>query len=179
MWSVTLVVVLLFTSSQTDSQTLSEEQETVATLILNEFPSDHHETALSVAWCESRLGWFQQYPLKLVFNPNKKGAAGVFQFIPSTWKSHTGLAWNLAANNLLNVRAAVTLQERYGWSQWSCWSLGCDRLGDCHMGATVTHQLKTLISSWVDPNLWELRNQPGVCDLTRMSGGHETAVTGC
>jgi LysM repeat protein len=69
--------------------------------------------ALSVAECESSL------------NPNatnsSSGAAGLFQFLPSTWAT-TSQAGNSPYNALANIRAAYEVFARDGftWREWSC-----------------------------------------------------------
>lgn len=159
---------------------LSEEQEGVAALILDEFSPSEHETALAVAWCESRLGLLKQYPLKQVFDPNRKGAAGVFQMIPSTWEWHTGLPWHLAGDAELNVRYAVTLQESHGWSQWHCWNLGCRKLGRCHMGEDVKEQLLAMLGRWVSPHdraVEQLKVRPMVLVCTDSSPAQVRELT--
>ena len=67
--------------------------------------------AFNVAWCESR------------YHPNSvnssSGAAGLFQFLPSTWAftpEHASSPFDPVANSL----AAAWLYNRDGPSQWVC-----------------------------------------------------------
>lgn len=67
--------------------------------------------AMNVAWCESR------------YHPNSvntdSGAAGLFQFLPSTWAftpEHASSPFDPAAN----AKAAAWLYARDGPSQWVC-----------------------------------------------------------
>lgn len=67
--------------------------------------------AFNVAWCESR------------YHPNSvnssSGAAGLFQFLPSTWAftpQHASSPFDPAANSY----AAAWLYARDGPSQWQC-----------------------------------------------------------
>jgi hypothetical protein len=67
--------------------------------------------AFNVAWCESR------------YHPNSvnssSGAAGLFQFLPSTWAftpQHASSPFDPVANSL----AAAWLYNRDGPSQWVC-----------------------------------------------------------
>ncbi len=69
--------------------------------------------AKSVARCESG------------FNPGAtnaySGAAGVFQFLPSTWAG-TSQAGQSPYNAYANIRAAyeVFARDGYSWREWSC-----------------------------------------------------------
>jgi hypothetical protein len=70
-------------------------------------------SALAVASCESG------------YNPSARnsysGAAGVFQFLPSTW-SGTSYAGYSMYNAWANIQAAhqVFVRDGYSWSEWSC-----------------------------------------------------------
>ncbi|HEX4206683.1 MAG TPA: LysM peptidoglycan-binding domain-containing protein [Ktedonobacteraceae bacterium] len=70
-------------------------------------------SALNVARCESG------------FNPqatnSASGAAGVFQFLPSTW-STTSQAGQSPYNAYANIAAAheVFVRDGYSWREWSC-----------------------------------------------------------
>jgi hypothetical protein len=69
--------------------------------------------ALNIARCESG------------YNPSatnpRSGAAGVFQFIPSTWRG-TSYAGYSPYNAWANVNAAheVFVRDGYSWSEWVC-----------------------------------------------------------
>lgn len=69
--------------------------------------------ALAVARCESG------------FNPSARnsssGAMGVFQFMPSTWRS-TSYAGYSPYNAWANIQAAhqVFVRDGYSWGEWSC-----------------------------------------------------------
>jgi transglycosylase-like protein with SLT domain len=67
--------------------------------------------AFNVAWCESRY-----HPTSV---NSSSGAAGLFQFLPSTWAftpEHTSSPFDPVANSL----AAAWLYNRDGPSQWVC-----------------------------------------------------------
>lgn len=67
--------------------------------------------AMNVAWCESR------------YHPNSvnsdSGAAGLFQFLPSTW-AFTPYSKYSPFNPQYNALAAAWLYKRDGGSQWVC-----------------------------------------------------------
>jgi transglycosylase-like protein with SLT domain len=67
--------------------------------------------AMNVAWCESR------------YHPNSvnsdSGAAGLFQFLPSTW-AFTPYATHSPFDPKYNALAAAWLYKRDGPSQWVC-----------------------------------------------------------
>jgi len=67
--------------------------------------------AMNVAWCESR------------YHPNSvnssSGAAGLFQFLPSTW-SGTPYASQSPFDPRANSFAAAWLYSRYGPGRWVC-----------------------------------------------------------
>jgi hypothetical protein len=67
--------------------------------------------AMNVAWCESR------------YHPNSvnsdSGAAGLFQFLPSTW-SGTPYASYSPFDPRINALAAAWLYNRYGPGRWVC-----------------------------------------------------------
>ena len=71
------------------------------------------QAALNVARCESG------------FNPGatnrSSAAAGVFQFLPSTWRT-TPYAGSSPYNADANIRAAysVFVRDGYSWREWSC-----------------------------------------------------------
>lgn len=59
---------------------------------------------------------------------SRSGAAGLFQFIPSTWSGM--IPFDLRGDVFdpeTNVRAAKWLRDAEGWSQWSPWNRG-----SCH-----------------------------------------------
>ena len=71
-------------------------------------------------------------------NPNaenpRSSAAGLFQFLKSTWDSMvpgdvTGGSYSSGQvfNAEANIRAAAWLSQNVGWSQWSPWNRGA-----CH-----------------------------------------------
>lgn len=92
----------------------------VKCVIRRVFPDHLEDEAINVANCESRLN-------PLVTNDSTE-AAGVFQFLPSTWRRK----WNpyrrkSPYNTVTNVRAAKVLYHlqdsngaMYGWTPWSC-----------------------------------------------------------
>lgn len=57
-----------------------------------------------------------------VANEHGSGASGLWQFLPSTWQSVTGLA-PPAANYSgdQQTAAAADLWRSSGWGQWSCY----------------------------------------------------------
>jgi len=73
--------------------------------------ADAIEWAERVAWCESR------------YHPNSvnssSGAAGLFQFLPSTW-AFTPWAGYSPFDPVINSRAAAWLYNRSGPNQWVC-----------------------------------------------------------
>jgi hypothetical protein len=92
----------------------------VKCVIRRVFPDHLEDEAIAVANCESRLN-----PLVT----NRSGAAGVFQFMPDTWRRK----WNpyrrkSPYNVVVNVKAAKVLYHTrtypggpmYGWTPWSC-----------------------------------------------------------
>jgi len=81
--------------------------------IIRVFPAASESEALRVGWCESR------YRARAV--NSSSGAAGVFQFIPSTWRGRWNPYRRLSPlNPVHNTKAARLLHMQYGWSQWSC-----------------------------------------------------------
>lgn len=66
----------------------------------------------SVAWCESRLNpWAKN---------RSSTAAGLFQFLDSTW-ARSGMAVFSVYDPLANALAAAkTVRADGGWRQWSC-----------------------------------------------------------
>jgi hypothetical protein len=67
--------------------------------------------AMRIAFCES------------TYNPNavnaSSGAMGLFQFLPTTWRS-TPFAADSPFDPQANARAAAWLLQTYGPSQWEC-----------------------------------------------------------
>jgi LysM repeat protein len=84
----------------------------VEAMIYQAFGSDAN-SALNVARCESGL------------NPNAtnaaSGAAGLFQFLPSTWRT-TSQAGQSPYNAYANILAAheVFVRDGHSWREWSC-----------------------------------------------------------
>ena len=72
---------------------------------------DAQAWALRVAWCESR------------YHPNsvnsRTGAAGLFQFMPSTWAA-SPYATQSPFDPVANTQAALWLYKRSGPGRWSC-----------------------------------------------------------
>jgi uncharacterized protein YlxW (UPF0749 family) len=103
--------------------TLAPPKEVVKALIRDRFASLGSETtdvALCVAGRESNFD-------ALALNPTT-GAAGVFQFIPSTWASLSELAGRGGASVFdarSNVTVAAWTVARYGWHPWR------SAAGDC------------------------------------------------
>jgi soluble lytic murein transglycosylase-like protein len=90
-------------------------------LVSNHFPSNRVDQALHIMWCESRGD-----PEAL--NPFS-GAAGLFQFIPSTWataSSKAGYGGADAFDPEANTATAAWLAQQYEnagqyyWQAWSC-----------------------------------------------------------
>lgn len=78
------------------------------------------QVALCVAEAESGFD-------PLAVNPST-GAAGVFQFLPSTWESLSALAgWTSASvfDARANVAVAAWTVARYGWHAWRSVATGC------------------------------------------------------
>jgi hypothetical protein len=98
-------------------------REVVIELIRDRFAplgSDTTGVALCVAEAESRYD-------PLAVNPST-GAAGVFQFLPSTWESLSELAgWGGASvfEARANVAVAAWTVARYGWHPWRSVAGGC------------------------------------------------------
>jgi hypothetical protein len=96
--------------------TLAAPREVVKALIRDRFTSLGSRTterALCVAQRESNFD-------PLVVNP-ATGAAGVFQFMPSTWASLSDLAGRSGAsvfNARANVAVAAWTVAHYGWHPW-------------------------------------------------------------
>lgn len=67
--------------------------------------------AMNVAWCESRY-----HPTSV---NSSSGAAGLFQFLPSTW-SGTPYASQSPFDPRANAFAAAWLYARYGAGRWVC-----------------------------------------------------------
>jgi phage shock protein A len=103
--------------------TLSPPREVVVALIRDRFASlgpNATDIALCVAERESNID-------PLAVNP-ATGAAGVFQFIPSTWASLSELAGRGGASVFdarSNVAVAVWTVAHYGWHPWR------SAAGDC------------------------------------------------
>lgn len=72
---------------------------------------DAQDWALRLAFCESTLN-------PLAVNASS-GAAGLFQFMPTTW---AGTPWHAQSpfDPAANAAAAAWLYQRYGAGQWSC-----------------------------------------------------------
>lgn len=93
-------------------------------LVVEFFAPGKVETALCLIGHET--GW--------TGDPNSlnrgSGAAGLFQFLRSTWDSVplsvTGGSYDSGQvfDPVANVRSAAWLQEAAGWSQWSPWNRG-------------------------------------------------------
>ena len=67
----------------------------------------------SVAWCESRMG-------AQTTAEASSGAAGLFQFLPSTWQ-HTPYSTFNVFDPLPNALAAAQIVAHDGsWAQWTC-----------------------------------------------------------
>jgi hypothetical protein len=87
---------------------------TVWVLVLKTFPEETRERAARVAWCESRF--------RHRARNRWSGAAGVYQFLPSTWRGR----WNpWRARDVYdpqyNVWAAYVLSRGgTNWDHWSC-----------------------------------------------------------
>lgn len=87
---------------------------TVRALVVETFPARTRGRAVQVAWCESRFNHRA--------TNSSSGAAGVFQFLPSTWRR----SWNpwrrrSPYDPVANVLAALVLSKGgTNWSQWSC-----------------------------------------------------------
>lgn len=98
-------------------------REVVIELIRDRFASRGAETtriALCVAEAESGFN-------PLAVNPST-GAAGVFQFLPSTWESLSGLAGQGTASVFdaqANVSVAAWTVARYGWHPWRSAAADC------------------------------------------------------
>jgi len=88
---------------------------TVHALVLSSFPPSTRWRAEEVAECESHFEHRSTNP--------RSGAAGVFQFLPSTWRNRRWNPWwdETPYDPQFNVWAARVL-SRGGtdWSQWSC-----------------------------------------------------------
>jgi soluble lytic murein transglycosylase-like protein len=103
--------------------TLAPPREVVKALIRDRFASLGAKTtdvALCVAERESNFD-------ALAVNPTT-GAAGVFQFLPSTWESLSELAGRGGASVFdarSNVAVAAWTVARYGWHPWR------SAAGDC------------------------------------------------
>lgn len=97
--------------------------ETVAELIRDRFASLGSRTsAIALCVAESESGFDP-----LVVNP-ATGAAGVFQFLPSTWGSLSQLAgWGSASvfDARANVAVAAWTVGRYGWHPWRSVAADC------------------------------------------------------
>lgn len=92
---------------------------TVRMLVLASFPPATRWRAEAVGECESHFEHRATNP--------RSGAAGVFQFLPSTWTAHVGgRHWNpwwreTPYDPQANVWAARVLSKGgTDWSQWSC-----------------------------------------------------------
>jgi peptidoglycan hydrolase CwlO-like protein len=90
-------------------------------LVSQYFPSDRVDEALHIMWCES--GGDPD-----AYNPYS-GAAGLFQFLPSTWATTSGPAGFPGADvydPAANIGSAAWLANRYAelgqyyWTAWSC-----------------------------------------------------------
>jgi hypothetical protein len=98
-------------------------REAVTELIRERFASlgaSNTRVALCVAEAESGFD-------PLAVNP-ATGAAGVFQFLPSTWESLSELAgWGEASvfDPHANVAVAAWTVARYGWHPWRSVAAGC------------------------------------------------------
>ncbi len=67
--------------------------------------------AEQIAWCESKFD-------PMAVNP-ESSAAGLFQFLPSTWRG-TPQALASPFDPVANAQAAAWLYTTYGPSQWEC-----------------------------------------------------------
>jgi hypothetical protein len=84
----------------------------VASMIIQTF-GPHANQALRIARCESGLNPYARN--------RYSGAAGVFQFLPSTWRS-TPYARYSIYDAWANVQAArwLFVKSGYSWRAWSC-----------------------------------------------------------
>lgn len=106
-------------ASQPSSPTYAGGVEQWRYLVVAYFPADQVDKAMAVMACESGG------------NPNadnpSSSAAGLFQFLKSTWDNMVPLSvtgGSYASGQVYdpeaNVRAAAWLLAAEGWSQWSC-----------------------------------------------------------
>jgi soluble lytic murein transglycosylase-like protein len=108
-WVENLVLV---SHSTTRANTPSGASGSVPAMIRQTFGA-YSARALAVARCESG------------YNPSARnrssGAMGVFQFMPSTWRS-TSYAGYSPYNAWANIQAAhqVFVRDGYSWREWSC-----------------------------------------------------------
>ena len=95
-------------------------------LVAAHFPPSEVERALCILWAESRGN-------PGAVNPSS-GAAGLWQFIPSTWDNMVyphlgGLTYDEGGpfDPMLSTQYAVWLQQAEGWTQWSPYKRGLCR----------------------------------------------------
>nr|BBH93446.1 hypothetical protein KTA_16450 [Thermogemmatispora argillosa] len=95
--------------STTSSQSVSGS---IPQMIYQVFGS-YGAQALSVAQCESGLNPYA--------TNSSSGAAGLFQFLPSTWATTSQAAYS-PYNAAANIRAAyeVFARDGFSWREWSC-----------------------------------------------------------
>ena len=86
-----------------------------ADLVAAYFPPAQVATACRVMACESGGN-------PGVHNEAGSGASGLFQFMPGTWTSTTGLAPPASAYSPdVQIRAAAALWASSGWGPWGCY----------------------------------------------------------
>ncbi len=105
------------TTEPPPAEPLPEGAEQWRSLVTAYWPAELVDDALAVIWCESRGD-----PDAL--NP-ASGAAGLFQFLPSTWDSASASAgWSGADvfDPEANIAVAYWLYAAYDepWQQWNC-----------------------------------------------------------
>jgi soluble lytic murein transglycosylase-like protein len=111
-WGGTFLVAILASLTPTDTPPV-EAQGSVDAVEYGISLGLPRAWAYRVAWCESRYyaGAYNRW----------SGASGLFQFIPSTWRSTPqGRAGMSPFDPYANAAAAAWLYRNYGASQWSC-----------------------------------------------------------